>query len=154
MGNLCSGKRLRALLADASGAAAIEAALTMPMLLLTMAGLVDGSRAIVQFLQVKSAAHAGAEWARENGWNAAGVQTAVQTATTLAVQANPAPTQFWGCATPSNGVQVTSKTTKCSGDPPGSYVKVNAQAAFQTWAPWPGMTWPAQMTASAIVRVD
>jgi Flp pilus assembly protein TadG len=53
--------KLRRWLMDREGAAAVEAALVMPLLLLLMAGLIDGSRAIVQSMQVSAAAQAGAD---------------------------------------------------------------------------------------------
>ena len=64
--HLFSGERLRALGADRGGAAAIEAALVMPMLLVSMAGLIDGSRALMQSMQVRNAAHAGTPRARRD----------------------------------------------------------------------------------------
>jgi hypothetical protein len=153
MGHKGSGARLAALFDDVSGAAALEAALVMPMLMVTMAGLVDGSRALVQSMQVRAAAHAGAEWAQENGFDAGGVSAAVAGATSLAASASPAPALFYGCASP-HGVEAANKDNKCGHDPAGQYVRVTATAPFASWAPWPDLTWPANFSATAVVRID
>jgi hypothetical protein len=139
---------------DVSGAAALEAALVMPMLMVTMAGLVDGSRALVQSMQVRAAAHAGAEWAQANGFDAAGVSAAVAGATSLAASASPAPELFEGCASPSHGVEPAKKDGKCGPEPAGQYVRVVATAPFAPWAPWPDLTWPQSFSATAVVRID
>jgi Flp pilus assembly protein TadG len=136
---------------DRRGAAAVEFALIAPILLLLMAGLVDGSRYIVQAMQVNAAAQAGADFAVRNGWNAAGITTAVTTATPLAVTASPAPTQGAGCAVGTAVQAAVGGSCPNGGGAPGNFVLVSAQKAFTPIMPWPGL--PRQPTLSAQARV-
>src|SRR4051812_25655166 len=76
---------------DRRGAAAVEFALVAPILLLLLAGLLDGSRFIRQSMRVSAAAQAGADWAQRNGWNLDGINRAVTSATLTPAAATPAP---------------------------------------------------------------
>ena len=143
----------RHILTDREGAAAVEAALVMPMLLLLLCGLVDGSRVVVQAMQVHSAAQAGAEYARQKGWNPAAIQQAVTQASSLAVSANPAPQTFRGCAT-ATGVQQTNAATCPGGGRPGDFVRVYARANYTALMPWPGVPLPATLRGDALVRLQ
>jgi Flp pilus assembly protein TadG len=138
---------------DRQGAAAAEAALVMPLLLLVMAGLIDGSRVIVRAMQVDAAAQAGAEYARKNGWNRAAIQSAVAEATSLAVTASPAPQLIRACATAS-GVQSTNAPTCPGGGPPGDFVVVTAQATYSALMPWPGVPVASTLQGRAMVRLQ
>lgn len=141
-------------LEDRRGAAAVEAALVMPLLLLLMAGLIDGSRAIVQSMQVSAAAQAGADYARLHGWDAAAIQAAVRDATPLAVTAKPAPKLVTACAT-AKGVE-EKKGGSCPGGPeqPAAFVVVSAEAPFSPIMPWkPLPKAPPKLRAEAVVRL-
>jgi Flp pilus assembly protein TadG len=146
---------IRRLAGDRRGAAAVEAALVMPMLLVCMAGMIDGGRAILQALQLQAAAQAGADFARSKGGDLTGVGTAATLATPLTVSLSPAPTTLEGCATP-NGITPAKKhKDKCPGNTdPGTFVVVTAASAFQTLMPWPGLGWQPVMKATAAVRID
>lgn len=143
----------RRLIESRDGSTAVEFALLAPMLLLLLAGLIDVSRLISQTMQVRAAAQAGADWAQRYGWNAAGVQSAVASATALSsVVATPAPTQVRACV--SGGQLVETTASECAaGVPSGEFVKVAAQAPFQGILPWPGIVLPETLAASAMVRV-
>jgi len=144
---------LRRLIESRDGAAGVEFALLAPMLILLFAGLVDVSRLISQTMQVRAAAQAGADWAQRNGWDAAGVQTAVVNATTLkSVTATPAPTLIRACVS-AGQITPTTAATCSAGTPPGEFVSVRASAPFKGVVPWPGVVLPSSLAASAMVRV-
>ncbi|RAK60712.1 hypothetical protein DJ021_13285 [Phenylobacterium hankyongense] len=141
-----------ALQRDRRGAAAVELALLLPVLALTLAGTIDVSRLIAQSLQVKAAAQAGADYAQRRGWDAAAISAAVASATPLSVAASPAPRVTTACV---SGLSIVATTgTSCSGGgAPGTFVTVAAQAPFKALAPWPGFVVPATVSAQAVVRV-
>lgn len=140
------------LAADRRGVAAVEFALIAPVLCLLVAGLIDGSRLIVQTMQVKAAAQAGADYARKNGWDAAGISNAVTSATSIAVTASPAPVQAADCV---SGMTIAPGGPTCAGGgTPGNFITVAAQAPFAPIMPWPGLSQPATVSARAIVRLN
>jgi Flp pilus assembly protein TadG len=138
---------------DEGGAAAVEFALLLPALTLLAAGLIDASRLIADRMQVQAAADAGADYARANGWNPAAIQSAVIAATPLAGVSAPTPQMASDCVSGTTLVAIT--TGSCpSGGAPGGFVTVTAQKPFSTLTPWPQGTFPATITARAVVRVQ
>lgn len=130
---------------------AVEFALLAPVLLLLTAGLIDGGRLVVRTLQVKTAAQAGADYARVVGWNATAIAQAVTDATPLAAQAVPAPSIATGCV--AGGVIVPGAGGCAGGGSAGRYVTVRAEAPFRTLMPWPGLPEPTRVHAQAVVRI-
>lgn len=137
---------------DRRGVTAVEFAVMLPVLMILMAGLVDGSRGILAQMQVRTAAQSGADYARQKGWNATSVAAAVTSGTSLAVTASPAPTLTTGCVV-SQKITATSASTCADGSPAGRFVTVSARAPFSTIMPWPGFSFPSGLTATAVVRV-
>jgi Flp pilus assembly protein TadG len=139
--------------ADRRGVAAVEFALIAPALCLLVAGLIDGSRLIVQTMQVKAAAQAGADYARKNGWDAAGISNAVTSATSITVTVSPAPVQTTACV---SGMTIapTAGGACAAGGAPGNFITVAAQAPFSPIMPWPGLSQPAAVSAQAVVRLN
>lgn len=136
------------------GAAAVEFALLLPVLVAILVGLIDASRLIVQSMEVKAAAQAGADYAQRRGWNAQGVADAVSGATPLAVSATPAPRQITGCVSGQSIVETTAAQCPAGGKP-GRFVAVAAQAPFRPLAPWPADgPLPSVLKANAVVRVQ
>src|SRR4051812_47293628 len=142
-----------ALGADRRGVAAVEFALIAPVLLLLVAGLIDGSRLIVQTMQVKAAAQAGADSPRKSGWTAAAISTAVTSATSISVSPTPAPAQSTACV---SGMTITPSAgpTCAAGGTPGTFITVAAQAPFAPIMPWPGLSPSTAVAAQAVVRVN
>lgn len=132
---------------DQSGVAALEFALILPVLLVLLAGLVDGSRMMLQSMQVKAAAQAGADFARTHD-QAAAIKQAAETATPLAVTA--VVDQFTGCVSGQTITQTQAATCPLGGVA-GAFVNISTEADFTPVLPWPGVA-PPKLRAQAIVR--
>jgi hypothetical protein len=93
-------------------------------------------------MQVNNAAEAGMLYAAKNGWDSAGIVTAVQNAGTVLtggpnLTATPAPSQFCGCPS-ATGITVETcvNPPACpDGNPAGQYVQINAALAHTTIIP-------------------
>lgn len=143
----------RACLTDRNGASGVEFALLLPTLVLLLMGVFDYGSLAYQTMQVSAAAHAGAGYALHNGWNASAIQSAVTSATPLTIVATPAPQLATACIT--NGAMVATNAASCTGGAtPGTYVVVNAQAAFTPMVAWNGLLMPMTITAQATVRIQ
>src|SRR5437773_11071680 len=87
-----------------SGSVAIEFGLSLLILFPLVAGTIEVGLAVYQDMQVNAAVESGALYAMANGWNQAGITSAVQQTfgavhpdQVTNVQALPAPTHFCGC---------------------------------------------------------
>ena len=138
------------------GTAAIEFAIASPFLLVLLAGITELGFAVYQQIQVENAAQAGALYAIQNGFDAAGISAAVTNAGGAgnAVTASPAPSQFCGCPSAAGIATAACGSTCTGGNNAGTYVQVNAAAAHQAIISWPGVTAPASLSAQSIVRVN
>jgi Flp pilus assembly protein TadG len=153
----CSA-RLGALWWARDGLAAVEFGLLAPMLLLIVAASVDLGLAYSAQIKVQQAAQAGAQYALLHGYDSTKITSAVTSATTLSVSANPAPTQQCGCL---SGSTVTlSGTPPClvtcgNGLTPGTYVIVKAQATYTPLIPYATLlSSPTTLTSQAQVRIQ
>ncbi|THD80527.1 MAG: pilus assembly protein [Phenylobacterium sp.] len=149
---------LQRLLRDRRGASAVEFAMIAPVLFLLLAGLVDGSRYVVQTMQVRAAAQAGADFAQRNGWNPTAIQTAVTTATALPTSGAhkltaATPLQTIGCIGASGVVTANAGPTCPSGVAVGTFVIVGAQKSFAPLLSWPGVHLAPQISVQAEIRI-
>lgn len=145
---------VRRLAADRQGAAVVETALVLPMLLITMAGLIDGGRVILQQMQLQAAAQAAADRVRADAGDLTRADDAASSATPLAVTLDPAPVIQQGCATPQGIDPPKPGKDACGGGrAAGTFVIVTAQAAFAPIMPWPGLSFGRAMHATAAVRI-
>ncbi|HEX3700485.1 MAG TPA: TadE/TadG family type IV pilus assembly protein [Phenylobacterium sp.] len=135
---------------DPRGASAVEFALIAPMLFVLAAGAVDGSRFIIQTMQARAAAQAGADFALRHGWDASGIQGAVTAATALPVTATPAPTEATGCVV--SGL-VANAGCPANGPSVGTFVTVSAQNSFAPLLAWPGLPASSTINAQAEIRI-
>jgi Flp pilus assembly protein TadG len=140
------------------GVAAVEFGLLAPMLLLIVAASLDLGLAYSAQIKVQQAAQAGAQYALLHGFDSTKITTAVTSATSLSVNATPAPTQQCGCLT---GSTVTlSGTPPClvtcgNGVTPGTYVQVNAQASYTPLIPYATLlSSPTTLSSQAQVRIQ
>ena len=145
--------RAGGIVADRRGAAILEFALILPVVVALLVGMIDYGMLAYQTMEVSAAAHAGAEYALHYGWNTTGIQSAVTSATTLTVSANPAPQLKTACVT-AGAVVVTAGTTCSSGAAAGSYVQVNAQATFTPIITWSSFAMPSTIAAQAMIRIQ
>jgi Flp pilus assembly protein TadG len=146
-------RRLCDLRGAQDGAAAVEFALLAPLMFLLVAGAVDGGRVILQGMQVRAVAQAGADHAARNGGDAASAQAAALAAVPATAQLAATARLTSGCV--SGGTVTETTGAKCaSGATPGTYVAVEASRTFKTFAPWPSLLWPDRLSAAALVRVS
>jgi Flp pilus assembly protein TadG len=132
----------------------VEFALLTPVLILLLAGVLDLSRLIVETLQVRAAAQAGAEYAQRRGWDPQGVANAVSAATPVAAAAAPAPSLLTACVMADDIVPSTAAACD-GGDAPGRFVMVSAQAPFVPLFPGIGeLILPRIVSAQATVRIS
>lgn len=137
------------------GAAIVEFALVLPLLLLLTVGLFDLGFGAYQLLQVHAAAEAGAQYAARHDWDASAIAAAVSSATgTGGVAATPAPSQMCGC--PDGGVFTPKPScgTCPSGSPAGVYALVSAQLSYSPVLPYPGLPDPVVLTGQAYRRLN
>src|SRR4051812_2892660 len=123
-------ERLRSLVRCDRGTAALEFALSTPILVGLLVPVADLGIAFSQQIQVQQAAQAGAQYAANHPWytNAAtDIARAVTSATALPVAASPTPRQMCGCASETTLTEVTCGSTCANTETAGYYVVVNAQ---------------------------
>ena len=128
------------------GAAVIEFALLVPVLLLMAIGAIDFGTFIYQKMQMQSAARAGAQYAVQSSAttsDTAGIANAVQIASELDFTGvTITTTQFCAC---SDGVEFAVNTSgSCTGncalgENPGRYVRVNVTGDFAPLFPIRGV---------------
>lgn len=132
----------------------MEFALLAPVLFLLAAGAIDTCRLIVQTMQVRAAAQAGADFALKKGFDATAVQSAVENATDAAAITPTAATVTTGCVSGTT-ITATPAGAACPGGGyAGGYVNVGAQATFAPLVPWPGLPAGKTINAQALVRVQ
>lgn len=138
-----------------AGTAAIEFAVSIPLFVVLLMGVVELGFAMYRAMQVYNSVEAGMLYAARNNWDEAGIASAVINATgTPGIAATPAPVRFCGCPS-AGGIVTTSCDSQCSdGSQPGRYGRVSAAIAHQTILPYPGLPLPTTLTAESIVRLN
>jgi Flp pilus assembly protein TadG len=137
------------------GNAAIEFAIATPILIGLLVPVADLGMAFSQQLQVQQAAQSGAQYALLHGYNSTAISNAVTAGTTLStVTAAPAPTQSYGCPSGTAITAAASGSTCSDGETAGTYVFVNAQAAYTPALPYSVLGSSLTLTAQAAVRVQ
>jgi Flp pilus assembly protein TadG len=140
---------------SASGTAAIEAAIILPVLLTLATALFDLGFAGYESMQVQSAADAGAKYAAANAWNVTQISAAVTGATGGSeITATPAPSQFCACPTGGTLANIACGQKCANGTTPSLYALVSAQKAHTTVLPYPILAQPLTLTGQAITRIQ
>ena len=158
---------LRSLWRGREGMAAVELGLFLPMFTAMLIILTDVGMGAYTQMQLYDAAQAGAEYAGAVGFNAANIETAVQSATSLSgitfptTGPNPVnPAQTCEClgtggtlsaATPAGGPPCTQ--TCPNGGTVGTYVTITAQTQYTMLFNYPGLSNPLTLTAQAMIRI-
>ncbi len=140
------------------GAALVEFALTTPLLMLLLVGIIEMGRFAYFSILVGNAAHAGAFYGSQNLTTAndtTGMQNAVLNdgQNVSGLHASPAPTIFFQCWNGTTAQASTSSTCTTSGYHAVEYVKVNATGSFNALVNWPGLPQQMNLTRTAIMRV-
>jgi Flp pilus assembly protein TadG len=119
-----------------------EFAMVVSLLASLTVGTLDFGRGFLEQMEVGNAARAGADYAQANAYNSANITSAVNNATSLSAQANPAPSQFYGCPDVTSGISAVSEGTICpsTNTTAGTYVTVSAQTSYSTIFTYPGIS--------------
>lgn len=139
------------------GAALIEFALTTPLLMLLLMGLIEIGRFAYFSILVGNAAHAGAFYGSQSILTAndtTGIQNAVLNdgQNVSGLSASPAPTIFLQCW---NGTTATATTAStCTGGAHAvEYIQAGASGRFNALINWPGLPQQMNLTRTATLRV-
>jgi Flp pilus assembly protein TadG len=157
------------------GAAAVELAMALPVLVFLLAGMIDLGLMLAQQNAVGTAADAGAYYALVNADAAVpinstyqgNIENAVTGSDSVtngfwgAITASPAPSTFYACplaGPPPSLTNQGSSTTNCSsGFAPGLYVTVTAQSTYK-WLFTRTFSWASAtshtLTATSTVRIQ
>ena len=148
-------KLIAALLRAPDGSVAIEFSIAAPVMVIIFIPLIDIGMGIYQQMQVQDAAQAGAQYAMVHGWNSAAIQSAVTGATALAsLSASPAPAKSCGCPDDASIATAACGSTCADGRVAGTYVTVNAQAAYAPLLPYPTLGSSVTLSAQATARIQ
>jgi len=139
-----------------SGMSTTEFGLVVSLLASLAVGILDFGSGLVKQMEVGNAARAGADYAQANPYNSAIITSVVQNATALSVEADPAPSQFYGCPDATSGISSVSAGTSCpaTNATAGSYVTVSAETSYSTIFTYPGIPNPLILSANATVRTQ
>ena len=136
------------------GAAAVEFALLVPVLLAVVIPVVDLGMGFYQKMQVEDAAQAGAQYALAHGFNTAAIQNAVTSTTSLpSITATPAPAQSCGCPAGTSITAASCGSTCSNGLQAGTYVTVNATAVYHPLITYAALGTSVTLTAQSLVRI-
>jgi Flp pilus assembly protein TadG len=152
---------LRILCKANHGAALVELALLLPVLMLLVVGAIDFGRAYFVYLEVVSAAHAGAEYGSLHPTDTTGMSTAA-TQSAPNVSNLTVPTAVYGCEC-SDGSSYTAScstvpTCTASAGPPARAsnvvyrVQVKTQAVYTPLMPWTGIPSSFTFSNTATIR--
>lgn len=139
------------------GIAAVEFALTAPVLVLILAGAVSYGVALRMKMEVGNAARAGAAYASSHGFDQTQIAAAAQSATALSNVTVIATQATASCTDPASGViSGAGKATACpgTGASPGTYVTVTTQMLYSFILPLPGMAKTTTLSGKAIARIQ
>jgi len=169
---------LRAPLRSQRGTALVEFGLAAPFLILLMVGLIDFGLGFYQYLQVRGAAAAGAQYASQHGYDPAGtgITSAVQHASPLGSYiklSSGYPQEVCACPTTSPSLVVLGQTTtqscpvatynclayessctSATNCPAGLYVVVSAYVTYSPLLHYSGLASSLALTSLAYRRVQ
>jgi Flp pilus assembly protein TadG len=146
------------------GAALVELAVVLPLLLVVLLGTIDFGRAFRTAMIVTNAARAGAQFGAQslaNAGNNSGIiaaADAVLAANGLASGPSPTPTKLCQCATNGGAFTDTSPVNNCSATCGGGHlvvsVTVTATRTFSMTTPFPGLPDSVTITRGATARAQ
>jgi Flp pilus assembly protein TadG len=136
---------------DTHGAAAVEQAFALPVLLLLLSGAVDLGFALYQSSSLSSAARAGAQYAVRFPSDADGIKEVVKQAVNFdpsSLTISTALTCECEDGTP------TLCTNTCGGTAPNSYVSVNVSKSYSSPLPTAMMLGLSTLSGAAVLRAN
>ena len=132
------------------GNVALETAMIAPILITLAVGASDIGLGMRVQSEVSDAAQAGVEYVALHGYTASAVQTAMTSATSLAVTASS--TTFTACPTGTDIAPKAAGTACDTGSTAGTYAKVTASAPYTPLFPIIWGSNPVTFSTSAITR--
>jgi Flp pilus assembly protein TadG len=145
---------------DGRGAALVELAVALPVLVVLLFGVIDFARVFYVAAELTNAARAGAQYGALNTTNASDTGTmqtrALAASPQIAGYTVSTPTRSCGCMTQSGTFTSQACTTSCpnSADHLVVYVTVTASMTFNTVTRLPGLPQTLPLTRSATVRAQ
>jgi Flp pilus assembly protein TadG len=137
---------------DRRGVSAVEFAFVAPMLVTLVVSIADLGLGVYTNTQLANAAQYGAAYVVQNGYDSAGVATAVQAETSLS-HLSVSSSQFCGCPGAA-GIAQTSCSASCSdGLSPGTFAQIAAAKDYSTVLPYPGLPSTFHLTQQSVVRL-
>ena len=137
------------------GATAVEFAIIAPVLVLMAICTIDAGIGFYRYLQVESAAGAGARYAAVNGFSASTITNAITNATSYTgITASPAPSTFCGCPSTSGISTVSCGSTCTGGFTAGTYVTAGAQATYTPIMSYPLMPSSFTFSSQSTLRIQ
>jgi len=139
------------------GSAMVELAVVVPLLLVTLVGLVDFGRAAFEAIEVENAAHAGAAFGQRSTGNALD-EVGIRTAALADISEDMDPAlvsvdseRYCQCEDGSDA----DCSIKCSGETklPPMYVRVRVDKQFQTFMDYPGVPTTIDIGREVSLRV-
>jgi len=154
MNSLASAWRIgRRCARDRGGAAAVEFALLMPVLMVLLLGLADVATLASRTLQVEAAARTGANYARHNGWQATAITRAASDGLETLTGVRAVPRLLAGCL--QRDASVAAGQKRCAGGgAPGIYVEVTVTAASAPMLLRSRALLPDSVSGQALVRIE
>jgi Flp pilus assembly protein TadG len=142
------------------GAALVELAFVLPILLLLVIGAVDFGRAYYTKLEVVNAAHAGAEYGSQYPKDTVGItKAAKQSASDLSSLTVPSVAYVCECSDGSLKSDSCSSKPACTANAtvsatPVYKVSVTTASVYSTLVPWPGIPTTMPMSSTAVIRAN
>jgi Flp pilus assembly protein TadG len=135
------------------GSSLVEFALTAPLLLLLMAGVLNYGIALRTAIAVSDAARAGAQYGSmtpDNAADVAGMQAAARNAAPTLTDITASAVRSCKCA---NGSAV-SCTGSCSTGSMLTYVQVTTSATAPNWFSYTGLSFTGAVSSTAVMRAQ
>lgn len=133
------------------GAALVETALLMPVMLLLLVGAVDLGRAYYVAVEVASAAHAGAVYGVQNATDTAGMESAASLDAPDINGLTPVASYGCECSDGTSAVADCAYTPSCSYNYV-NYVSVTVTATYAPLVSYPGVPGSLNLSSTARMR--
>ena len=138
---------------DRRGNIAVEFALILPVLLVLIGGLIEYGVLTYDRSSIESAARAGAQFAFSGGYDANKVELTVRSASSVSLGPSDSVTSSVFCEC-TDSTPITCGGTCSNGGPNRRFIKVSVTKIHHSWLPFMDLLIPAQVAASATMRMQ